>query len=191
MKKFESSWNKNRSMLLFVLPALILFTTFVVYPFFSGIIYSLHDWDGISPDMKYVGFENYTKIFKNDRFLSALWFTVKFTIVTVITQNLGALIISNLLDNVRKFRNLLRGLFFLPNILPGVVVSFIWVFLFTKVLPYMAKNTGLDFLGISWFSDANSAFWATIIVSFWLGTGYLTIIYLAGLTTIDKSVIAD
>lgn len=184
LQKRENMW-----LVLFAMPALILFTTFVVYPFISGVHYSLFDWDGISPDKVFVGMDNYGKLLTNKNFLSSLWFTIKFTVVTVITQNLGALIIANLLDNTVKMKNLLRGIFFVPNVLSGVIVAFIWGFIFTKVLPAVSQQTGLEFLGVSWFSQAGTAFWSTIIVAFWLGTGYLTVIYLAGLSTVDTNVV--
>ncbi len=189
MKKRNAYKRENLWLIAFALPALILFTLFVIYPFVKGIHYSFYDWDGISPDMTFVGFSNYTKMFKNEHFLSALWFTFKFAVVTVITQNLGALIIANLLDNLTRFKNLLRGIFFVPNVLPGVIVAFIWSFIFTKVLPTAASQTGLEVLGISWFGQPDTAFWSTVIVAFWLGTGYLVIIYLAGLSTVDTNVI--
>lgn len=180
---------ENFWLMVFVLPALVLFSLFVVYPFISGIHYSLYDWDGISPEKLFVGIGNYKKLFTDKHFLSALWFTIKFTILTVITQNLGALIIASLLDSITKFNGFLRGVFFIPNVLSGVIVAFIWGFIFTKVLPSIGQQTGLDFLGTSWFSQSDTAFWSTIIVSFWLGTGYLTVVYLAGLSTVDTNVI--
>ena len=180
---------ENKWLIIFCIPALILFTAFVVWPFIMGINYSLYDWDGVSPDKLFVGLDNYKEMFTNKHFLDALWFTVRFTVVTVITQNLGALIIANLLDNTRHCRNLLRGVFFVPNVLSGVIVAFIWTFIFTKVLPSFSEMTGLDFLGISWFNQSGTAFWATVIVAFWLGTGYLAVIYLAGLSTLDTNLL--
>lgn len=189
MKKNQRNRKENKWLLIFTLPALILFTLFVVYPFFMGIGYSAYDWDGVSPEKIFVGLKNYKSMFVNKHFLGALWFTVRFTVVTVITQNLGALVIANLLDNVRKGKNLLRGIFFVPNVLSGVIVAFIWSFIFTKVLPSISEVTGIKALGISWFSQSQTAFWATVIVAFWLGTGYLTVIYLAGLSTLDTNVL--
>lgn len=189
MKSKSRNRKENLWLVIFSAPALLLFTVFVVYPFFKGIHYSLYDWDGISPDRIFVGMENYFSLFQSKHFLNALWFTVRFTVITVITQNLGALIIANLLDNIRHCKNFLRGIFFVPNVLSGVIVAFIWGFIFTKVLPSLGTKTGLPFLQISWFSQAGTAYWATVIVAFWLGTGYLTVIYLAGLSTLDTNVI--
>ncbi len=189
MKKRIIGKRENFWLMVFVLPALVLFSIFVVYPFISGVHYSFYDWDGISPEKLYVGMENYKKLFTDKHFLDALWFTVKFTVLTVITQNLGALLIASLLDSVKRFQGFLRGVFFIPNVLSGVIVAFIWGFIFTKVLPAIGEGTGLSFLNVSWFSQSQTAFWSTIIVSFWLGTGYLTVVYLAGLSTVDTNVI--
>lgn len=189
MKINKRNIKENLWLVAFCIPALTLFTLFVVYPFLMGLSYSLYDWDGISPDKIYVGIENYKKLFMSKYFKAALLFTVKFTVLTVVTQNLGALIIANLLDNTKKFRGFLRGIFFVPNVLSGVIVAFIWGFIFTKVLPSLSQKMGLAFLDISWFSHAGTAFWATIMVAFWLGTGYLTVIYLAGLSTVDTNVV--
>lgn len=176
-------------MLLFVLPALILFSVFVIYPFIMGIQYSFLDWDGVNPVKTYVGFKNYTKLFSNKEFGKSLSYTIRYTLLTVITQNLGALIVANLINSVRIGRSFFKGIFFIPNVLSGVIVSFLWGFIFTKVLPSIAQVPGFGFLNISWFSDDVAAFWATVIVAFWLGVGYLTIIYLAGLNSIDNTVL--
>lgn len=189
MKKNKQARKENIRLLLFTLPALLLFTIFLVYPFFKGLHYSLHNWDGISPTMEYVGLKNYTKLFTNKKFFSALIFSAKFCIVAVISQNMGALIIANLLDNMRKGRNFFRSVFFIPNVLSGVIVAFLWRFIFAKVLPDLGAKTGWEFLNVSWFSDGNLAFGATVIVAFWLGTGYLTVIYLSGLSTLDQNVV--
>ena len=189
MKKSYMRRKENVWLMIFVLPALMLFSIFVVYPFISGIHYSLYDWDGISPDKLYVGIENYKKLFRDKHFMSALWFTVKFTVLTVITQNFGALIVASLLDSTNRLKGFLRGVFFIPNVLSGVIVAFIWGFIFTKVLPAAGQQMGMELLERSWFSQSGTAFWSTIIVSFWLGTGYLTVIYLAGLSTVDANVV--
>ncbi len=181
--------NENLWLIAFVLPAAVLFTIFVVYPFFSGVQYSFFDWNGVDPVKTFIGFDNYKVLVNDDRFISALLFTLQFTIVTVITQNLGALIIANLLDNLKKGKNFFRSVFFIPNVLSGVIVSFIWSFIFTKVFPSIGSMTGIEAFNVSWFSEAGLAFWATVIVAFWLGTGYLTVIYLAGLSTVDTNVI--
>ncbi|MBS6196337.1 MAG: sugar ABC transporter permease [Clostridiales bacterium] len=182
MKTNKRQRKENMWLLAFAAPALILFSVFVVYPFFMGINYSFYDWDGVSPERIFVGLKNYASLFKSKYFVNAMLFTIKFTVVTVITQNLGALIIANLLDNTRKCKNFLRGVFFVPNVLSGVIVAFIWSFIFTKVLPSLGMK-------LSWFSQADTAFWATVIVAFWLGTGYLTVVYLAGLSTVDTNII--
>lgn len=180
---------QNRIMLLFCLPALLLFTVFVVVPFFMGLDYSFYDWDGISPERAFVGIKNYIGFFTNKHSIHALIFTLQFTAVTVLSQNIGAIIIANLLDTIKRGGNLFKGIFFVPNVLSGVIVAFIWSFIFTKALPSMSEQTGLRFLGISWFNNSTTAFWATVIVAFWIGTGYLVIIYLAGLNTIDTNIL--
>ena len=185
----SSARSQNLRLMLFLLPALTLFTTFVILPFLMGVGYSFLDWNGVSPDWVFVGLKNYGKMFRNKHFMQSLWFTLRFTVVTVITQNLGALVIANLLDSVKRGKNFFKGVFFVPNVLSGVIVAFIWGFIFTKVLPGIAQITGLEFLGISWFSNPTYAFWSTVIVAFWLGTGYLTIVYLAGLNSIDPAII--
>ena len=123
MKKSYIRRKENVWLMIFVLPALMLFSIFVVYPFISGIHYSLYDWDGISPDKLYVGIENYKKLFRDKHFMSALWFTV--TVLTVTTQNFGALIVASLLDSTNRLKGFLRGVFFIPNVLSGVIVAFI------------------------------------------------------------------
>lgn len=188
--KLIRNHQKNISLVKFLLPALILYCLFVIYPFINGLYYSFTDWDGMSPDAKWVGLKNYVKILGREDFLGTIYFTVKFTVTTVIMQNVGALLLAVALDSITsKFRNTLRGVFYIPNIMAQSVVAFIWTFVFTKGFESLYKIFGFEFLNWSWFGDGTLAFWVIVIVSNWIGTGYLMIIYIAGLQGIPQNFI--
>lgn len=188
MKRLVRKQRDNISLLKFLLPALILYALFVVYPFIKGLYYSFTDWDGMSQEAGWVGLKNYTKIFRDKDFLHTLAFTFRFTITTVVMQNVGALLLAVGLDSIAgKYRNTLRGVFYLPNIIAQSVVGFIWTFVFTKGFEGLYKVFGFEFLNWSWFGDGTLAFWVIVTVSNWIGIGYLMIIYIAGLQGIPEN----
>lgn len=190
MKKNVSLGKKlhgNRSLLMFAWPAILLYVVFIFFPFLQGIYYSFTDWDGMSVWGEWVGLANYQKIFSNSgEFVDSLLFTLKFGIVTVVFQNVGAILLATALDRVMRGKNFFRTIFFMPNVLAAVVVAFTWNFVFTKGFSALYEITGLEFLHWSWFGSSNLAFWVLVIVAQWLGMGYLMIIYVAGLQNIPR-----
>lgn len=173
----------------FILPALILYTVFFLIPLFSGILYSLTKWNGISSIKKYIGLNNFTELLGDKRFLSSLIFTFKYAALNVISINILAFLLALMLDRQIRGIGLLRSIFFLPNVISMIIVGFIWQFFFTNVIGEIANWTGLTFLNQSWLGNPGIAFYSVTLVSVWRGAGYMMIIYLAGLQTINSELI--
>ena len=173
----------------FILPALILYTVFFLIPLSSGLLYSLTKWNGISSIKKYVGLNNFKELFGDKRFLNSLSFTFKYAILNVISINILAFLLALMLDRQIRGIGLLRSIFFLPNVISMIIVGFIWQFFFTNVIGEIANWTGLTFLNQSWLGNPGIAFYSVTLVSVWRGAGYMMIIYLAGLQTINSELI--
>jgi raffinose/stachyose/melibiose transport system permease protein len=173
----------------FLLPAFILYSIFFLFPFFSGILYSFTRWNGISFSKDFIGIENFKEIFSDKRFLNSLFFTFKYALLNVIFINILAFALALMLDRTVKGIGFLRSIFFMPNVISMVIVGFIWQFIFMNVVGEVSKFTGMPFLNQSWLGNPNIALYSVVLVSVWRGTGYMMIIYLAGLQTINSEII--
>ena len=173
----------------FILPALILYTVFFLIPLFSGILYSLTKWNGISSIKKYVGLNNFKELLGDKRFLNSLSFTFKYAVLNVISINILAFLLALTLDRQIRGIGFLRSIFFMPNVISMIIVGFIWQFFFTNVIGEIANWTGLTFLNQSWLGNPGIAFYSVTLVSVWRGSGYMMIIYLAGLQTINSELL--
>ena len=164
----------------FVLPTLIAFAIAFVVPFVMGVSLSFAKFTVITK-LNWVGFDNYIKIFTiNDDFTNALWFTVKFTIVSVITVNILAFALAKLLTRGIKGTNLFRTVFFMPNLIGGIVLGYIWQILINGIL--MKFGVTLTF-------DAKYGFWGLVILMNWQMIGYMMVIYIAGLQNIPDDLL--
>jgi len=173
----------------FLLPAFILYSIFFLFPLFSGVLYSFTRWNGISFSKEFIGIENFKEIFSDKRFLNSLFFTFKYAVLNVIFINILAFALALILDRTVKGIGFLRSIFFMPNVISMVIVGFIWQFMFIKVVGEMSRFMGMPFLNQSWLGDPKMALYAVVLVSVWRGTGYMMIIYLAGLQTINSEII--
>lgn len=159
----------------FILPTVIAFIISFLAPFAMGIYLSFTKFTTIT-DAKFVGFSNYIKAFSDSGFVDALWFTVKFTIVSVITINVIAFLLAMLLTKGLKGTNGFRTIFFMPNLIGGIVLGYIWL---------MIINGVLSFAGLSITYDASYGFWGLVILMNWQLIGYMMIIYIAGIQNVS------
>ena len=181
-------WRNQGTMLLFVLPALLFYAAFVLVPAIGGFWYSLTDWNGLNPTYRMVGWSNYVEALTADRyFIQSLLFTLRFVFYMVVLQNLIALLLAVLVESRNKGRILLRTLFFMPNMISMIIGGFMWMFIFTRVLPFIADQTILAFLDQSWIGDPRYSFYAILLVSLWGGVGYLMVIYIAALQGVPQN----
>ena len=164
---------------IFVLPTLLAFTLFFIIPFIMGIVLSFCKFTTVT-NASFVGLNNYIRAFSNKDFLNALWFTVKFTVVSVITVNVFAFLLAYALTRGIKGTNLFRTTFFMPNLIGGIVLGYIWQLLINGVLARF---------GVTIMSDAKYGFWGLVILMNWQLIGYMMIIYIAGIQNISTDVL--
>jgi len=179
---------QNLSLLLFTLPALIVYALFKLYPAFSGIFYAMTDWNGINKTWTFIGLANFARVLKDGYFWQSILFTFKYVAVMVVVANVIALTLAVAIETRRHARGVFRTVFYMPNMISMVIGGYMWMFIFTKVLYYLADNyNGFSFLDHMWIGDPQYSFVAIIIVAAWGAVGYLMIIYMAALQGVPES----
>ena len=161
------------------LPTVVAFLISFLIPFIMGIYLSFCKFKTVN-NAKWVGFDNYLKAFANEDFINALWFTVKFTIVSVITINILAFLFAMLLTKALRGTNVFRTIFFMPNLIGGIVLGYIWLMIINGVLQYF--NATIT-------TDASYGFWGLVILMNWQLIGYMMIIYISGIQNISPDLI--
>ncbi len=170
------------NVLLFVMPALLFYILFVLIPAAGGVWYGMTNWNGLNPDYRFVGLSNYVEALTEDRvFLDSVLFTLKYVFFMVVLQNALALLLAVLIEGRKQGKVLFRTTLFMPNMISMVIGGFVWLFIFTQVLPEIARSGIFSFLDQSWIGDPAWSFYAILIVSLWVGVGYLMVIYIAAL----------
>ncbi|PRX22384.1 carbohydrate ABC transporter membrane protein 1 (CUT1 family) [Orenia metallireducens] len=172
----------------FVGPSLFAFSLVVIIPLLVGIYYSFTDWNGIRSQVNFVGLTNYLDIFKDEGFVQAFIFTTKFTIASVISINIMGFSLALLVTRKLKISNALRTIFFMPNLIGGLILGFIWQFIFTKGFATLGELTGQRWL-LGWLSNQETGFWGMVILMAWQMSGYLMVIYVAAIQNIPKELV--
>ena len=163
---------------LFVGPALIVFTLVFLIPFGLGIYLSFTQFRTVT-DAVFVGFQNYINAFQDPTFVDALWFTVKFTIVSVVTINVFAFLLALLLTRGIKGTNIFRTTYFMPNMIGGIVLGYVWLAIINSVL--------YNF-GVTITFNPDFGFWGLIIMMNWQLIGYMMILYISGIQNIPEQI---
>lgn len=165
---------------IFALPTIVAFVISFVIPFIMGLYLSFTKFNTVT-DAEWIGLKNYITAFANDTtFLQSLWFTVKFTVVSVITINVIAFILALLLTGTLKGTNLFRTVFFMPNLIGGIVLGYIWLSII---------NSFLYNFDLTITYDAKYGFWGLVIMMNWQLIGYMMIIYIAGIQNVPVELI--
>jgi len=172
----------------FALIPLLIFVVVLIIPFISGLANTFTDWNGFKIT-KWVGWENYVEAFKDQRFWETLNFTFGYSIVVVVLVNLVGFLLALLVTVKLKSANVFRTMIFVPNLIGGVILGVIWQFIFNRALTNMAEQFNWEFFKSTMLSDPGSAFWALIIVTVWQSSGYMMIIYITGLMSIETDVL--
>lgn len=178
-----------RTVFWLVLPIFILYTCFVIFPALSSIYYSLTSWDGLSANMKYIGFENFKMLFHDPRFYNDLKNTLVLAVLYTIFVNIFAMLLAILVDKLKFLKNFFRSIFYIPVLISGIVVGFIWSILYNYnfgVFNIVLTASKLPWLKFDWLGKPEFALYAIIITLIWQKTGYFMIIYLAGLQGIPQ-----
>jgi raffinose/stachyose/melibiose transport system permease protein len=166
-----------------VLPAFVLFFVFHTLPVLQGAFYSLTDSPGYG-SWNFVGLSNYLALFTDDRVRAAYLFTFQFAIVTTILVNAIALALAVGLNGKIKFKNTLRGVYFIPNILAILVIGYVFNYLFTNSLPAIASSLDIERLSTSILADPDLAWIGIVVLAVWQAVAFNIIIYIAGLQTV-------
>lgn len=162
--------------LIFVLPTLIAFAIGFIYPFFQGIYLSFCKFHTVT-DAKLIGFDNYVKAFQNEAFIHSFWFTVLFVIVSIVLINLIAFAVAYVLTLGIRGSNIFRTVFFVPNLIGGIILGYIWKLIFDGILHNYGTNLALD---------STYGFWGLVILMCWQQAGYMMIIYIAGFQSVPS-----
>ena len=192
--KRKSEWRSARAQnlftdALFVLPALLIFTIFFVYPVLSSFYFSLTDWDGLNPQMAFVGLDNFVKMAGDRHFWSALRNTFKYAFLVTIIQNALGLALAMAVTD-RMFRHF-RVLFLIPALLSSMAIGTIWSYLYEPnfgAINQMLAAVGLTSLQQNWLGDPKLALYSLIATNTWRWVGMSMIIYLAGLQAIPVTI---
>ncbi|WP_108671662.1 carbohydrate ABC transporter permease [Peribacillus acanthi] len=178
---------RDLSYWLFLAPALISLALVVIVPLSLGVYYSFTDWNGIEVG-EFVGLENYKDLFQDKEFLAALWFTVKFSVVSIILINVIGLSLALIVTSKIKTSKFLRTVFFMPNLIGGLILGFIWQFIFIKVFSGIGDLVGMEqFKG--WLSTTETGFWGLAILMSWQMAGYIMVIYIAHLEGLPQELL--
>ena len=168
-------------------PILLAFLFVIVVPLFYGIYYSFTNWNGIGTPV-FKGFSNYVKILSDIDFRNSIFFTVKFVIASVIIINVTGLTLALLVTQEIKGKTLFRTIFFMPNLIGGLILGFIWQFVFLESFNAIGEAIGFEALK-GWLSTTNTGFWGLIILTTWQMSGYIMIIYIAYLEGVPQELI--
>ena len=173
----------SRQYFLMVLPGFIIFTIGLIVPLILAVRYSFTSWDGMSAEKPFIAFRNYIDLVKDPEFRNAWWFTLRFTIWNTIIQNVVALLFAVALDSGIKAQKVYRTVLFVPCLISALVVGFVWLKMFSNVLPALneALGTNINFL---LFGEKRTVLRGLLIANNWQWIGYWMLIYLAGLQSV-------
>lgn len=206
IKKTENSnnsykrLNKNKSIKLnrvlwyslFVLPIFTIFILVVIVPSLYGFLYSFYDWNGIKGlgEIEFIGFKNYISAFtESDKsFLKSFLFSIEFTILSVAMINLVGFGLALLVTRGFKGSNVFRTIFFMPNLIGGLILGFIWQFIFVNVFNFIGKELGISLLQ-GWLGSQLTGLIGLVILLTWQMAGYIMIIYIAAIQNIPSELI--
>jgi len=166
-----------------VMPGFIIFTVGVIIPIMFSFGYSLTSWNGLTVEKPFAGFGNYVKMVQDPYVRNAWWFTLRFTFWNVLIQNIFALLFAVVLDTEIKCRKLYRTVLFLPCLFSTVVTGFIWLRMFSNILPALFEWLKID-ASVKLFGSQETVLPGLLLANNWQWIGYWMLIYLAGLQSV-------
>lgn len=187
MKKRRAISSRGKTYLLMILPALILFVAFNTIPLITGAVYSFTNYRGYG-DFDFVGLRNYIDLFSDERVRNSYLFTFKYAIAGTILINVLSLLLAMGLNSRIKGKSVLRGIYFIPNILGGLIIGYIFSFIFTYIIPAIGKAAHIGFLENSILASEKYAWIGVLIVGVWQAVAMNTIIYISGLQTVPGDI---
>ena len=180
---------KCKQFMMFAGVTTFIFIAVVIVPFIYGFYLTFTSWDGVSSQKPFVGIANYVASFSDVAYWQALGRTVIYSAIAVILVNVVAFILAFLVTSGVKGQNFFRAGFFIPNLIGGIVLGYIWKFVFNRAFVAVGEALSIGALSTSWLATTNGAMLCLIIVSVWQYAGYMMLIYVTGLTTVPKDVL--
>ncbi|MCI8317989.1 MAG: sugar ABC transporter permease [Lachnospiraceae bacterium] len=185
--KTKGAQERKRTFLLITIPVIALFFCFNTLPLIRGFIYSFTNFKGYG-SYDWVGLRNYQDLLGDARVGKSYLFTFKYALAGTIITNVISLILALGLNSKIRAKSALRGIYFIPNVPGGLVIGYIFSFIFTYVLPAIGQNLGIEALSGSMLSSTSKAWIAIVIVGCWQAIAMNTIIYISGLQTVPEDV---
>ncbi len=182
------SKNNGKDFCIFALPGMFCFFAVVIIPFLYGVYLTLTDWDGVAKTKNFIGLTNFAGVIRDGQFWNSLLLTFQYVIVVVVLVNVIAFGIAYLLTRGIKGQNFFRAGFFTPNLIGGIVLGYIWQFVFSRAFVSIGESTKWSLFEISWLSTPGKAFAALVMVSVWQLAGYMILIYVAGFMGLSEDV---
>jgi raffinose/stachyose/melibiose transport system permease protein len=167
----------------------LLFAAVVIVPFIYGLYLTFTSWDGVSKEKPFVGLANYISTFQDAAYWQALGRTFIYSFIAVILVNVVAFILATLVTSGVKGQNFFRAGFFIPNLIGGIVLGYIWKFVFNRAFVALGTSLSVGALSTSWLATTKGAMLCLVIVSVWQYAGYMMLIYVAGFMSISEDVI--
>ncbi len=186
------SWARSRAAVLFLLPALLLYLVFMVWPFLQSFWFALTDWNGATATKSFVGLANFAELARDDLFRLALRNNAVWVVVGTVSPLVVGMVLALLLWNRPKGFTLFRTIFFLPHILLTVVIGIIWSWIYNPIfgiLNIWLDGIGLDQVSRGWLGDPDTALYAVLIAAIWAEVGFVFVILLAGLQNVSRDLL--
>jgi len=185
-------WRRYRAGIVFVLPALILYLAFMVYPFFRSIYFSFTSWNGVTAVKEWIGLGNYRELLGDD----LLWLSLRHNLIWVTIGTIAPIAIGMwlaiLLWRRPKGFTLFRTIFFMPQVLSTVIIGIIWNWIYNPVFGILNKAldaVGLEDISRGWLGDPDIALYAVLVAAIWATIGFVFVIFLAGLQNVSKDLL--
>ncbi len=188
MKNTTMSY-KTKQFLMFAGISTVVFALVVLVPFVYGIYLTFTSWDGVSRTKPFVGVANYVATFQDSAYWQSLGRTIIYAVIAVILVNVVAFILAFLVTRGVKGQNFFRAGFFIPNLIGGIVLGYVWKFVFNRALVGLGNAISIGALQNSWLATTRGAMLCLIIVSVWQYAGYMMLIYVAGFMSVPDDVI--
>lgn len=181
--------HRDRVFLVMIMPAFLGFALLFALPTLMSFAYSVTNWSVYNPDIRFVGFANFTKLFSDSKTMAAIGHSVRYAILITVIQNSLAILFAVLLSRKLVMANILKSIFFLPAVLSILVVGYLFQYIMTSA-DYGLLNNILQFFGlapVNWLGDSKLALYSVLATQVWQWTGWSMVIYIANIKSIDSS----
>lgn len=172
---------------LFLGPSVFAFLMIIIIPFFFGLYYSMTDWNGVSNNVRFVGLGNFQDLFAAPDFLYSFLITIAYTVINIVLVNVVSFFLSLIVTSKLKRRNFYRAGFFVPYLIGGIVLGYIWQFILNSIVVDFGTKMSVEVLKTSFLSMPGTVIWAMSAVNTWQYAGYIMLIYVASIQSIPAS----